>query len=75
MTPHKGYANFGWHATATADNYNLVIAGPQPVNRQTGNVLNAEHVDLKKGHYTERIRANNHGAYGPFTAVKSFTVT
>lgn len=75
VTGHKGFADFGWAPDPTADNYNLVISGPQPVNRQTGPVTHQEHVVLKPGHYTAKVRGNNHGAYGPFTATRAFTVT
>lgn len=75
VTGHKGFADFGWAPDPTADNYNLVISGPQPVNRQTGPVTHQEHVVLKPGHYTAKVRGNNHGAYGPFTAARAFTVT
>ena len=74
VTPYKGYANFGWHAVAGADNYELKISGPQSIDRQTGNVLN-QHVTLKPGHYTAQVRANNHGKLGPWSAARPFTVT
>lgn len=74
VTPHAGYADFGWSAAASADNYNLMVAGPTPVNRYTGSALNAEHVTLAPGSYTARVRADNHGKLGPWSAEKHFTI-
>ena len=74
VTAYKSYANFGWHAATNADNYELKITGPQDIDRQTGNVLNQEHVQLHPGKYSAVIRANNHGKLGPWSAAKTFIV-
>jgi hypothetical protein len=75
VTGGKGYADFGWSAVSGADNYNLVISGPQSINRLVGNTTHAEHVALRAGKYTAHVRANNHGTYGPFSVSRTFTVS
>lgn len=82
VTPHPGYADFGWGKVAGAKAYELVITGAGGKGTGTshydhaGADNHAEHVQLTPGAYRARVRAGTSTAAltGPWTPYKSFTV-
>lgn len=81
ITPHAGYADFGWGTVAGAKAYELQVAGTAPHpgashydHAGTGN--HAEKVRLANGNYHARVRAGTSTASltGPWTAWKDFHV-
>lgn len=82
ITPHAGYADFGWGKVAGAKAYELQVTGAGGKGTGTshydhaGTGNHAEHVSLTNGNYKARVRAGTSTASltGPWTAYKSFTV-
>lgn len=81
ITPHAGFADFGWSKVDGASAYELQVAGTAPHpgashydHAGTGN--HAEHVRLANGNYHARVRAGTSTASltGPWTPWKPFHV-
>ena len=81
VTPHPGYADFGWSPVTGATSYELLVTGAGGHGSGTSHVdrpVTGTHVEkqtLAPGAYHAQARAKNATGAGPWTAVKSFTVT
>lgn len=75
VTPHAGFADFGWGAVKGAKSYELSVTGAGGKGTGTSSVdttetgNHAEGVKLQPGKYHARVRVTG----GKWTAVKTFT--
>lgn len=81
ITPHAGYADFGWSKVDGAKAYELQVAGTAPHPGAShydhaGSDNHAEKVRLANGNYHARVRAGTSTASltGPWTDWKDFHV-
>lgn len=82
ITPHPGFADFGWSTVPNAKAYELQVTGAGGKgsgashfdHAGTGN--HAEHVSLAPGKYRARVRAGTSltSLSGPWSAWKDFTM-
>lgn len=83
ITPHNGFADFGWSTVPGAKAYELQVAGAGGRGTGTshydhaGAGNHAEHVSLANGSYKARVRAGTSvtSLSGPWTPYKGFQVT
>jgi hypothetical protein len=75
VTPHAGFADFGWGKVPGAGAYEIRVVGPTPYDHVApGN--HAEKVPLKNGSYSFTVRAGASASdvHGHWSAIKRFTV-
>jgi hypothetical protein len=81
VTPHAGFADFGWGTVPGATSYELTVtgAGGKGTGRshadQVVSGTHVEHLALTPGAYHAQVRAKNATGAGPSTAARSFTVS